>query len=86
MPASAADQLREFHDFLTQALKAGAVNLSPEEALDEWRRLHPDTRAQTEDMAALQEALEDLANGDRGIPIDQFDREFRQRHNLPASP
>jgi hypothetical protein len=25
-----------------------------------------------------------MAKGDRGIPFDQFDHEFRKRHNLPA--
>jgi hypothetical protein len=35
---------------------------------------------------AIQEALDDVANGDRGVPFEEFDREFRKRHNLPATP
>jgi hypothetical protein len=56
--------------------------LSPEEALDEWRRLHPQMQAFDEEVAAIREALDDLAKGDRGIPFDEFDRDFQKRNNL----
>ena len=36
--------------------------------------------------AAIKEALDDMANGDAGMPFDDFDREFRRRHQLPAKP
>jgi hypothetical protein len=78
------EELREFHRFLTEKVGANAADLSPEEALDEWRRLHPSPAALDEDAQAIREALDDVANGDRGMPFDQFDREFRQRRNLPA--
>jgi hypothetical protein len=78
------EELREFHRFLADKLNGDRIDLSPEEALDEWRRLHPQTQALAEDVTAIREALEDMAKGDRGIPFDQFDRDFRQRHNLPA--
>jgi hypothetical protein len=32
-----ANELREFHDFLGRKLGNGGADLSPEEALDEWR-------------------------------------------------
>jgi hypothetical protein len=78
------DELRDFHTFLRQKLNADGATLSPEEALDEWRRLHPEPQASADDFAAIQEALDDLANGDRGIVFEEFDREFRKRHNLPT--
>jgi hypothetical protein len=78
------EELRDFHRFLTDKLRADGIDLSPEEALDEWRRLHPQTQALDEEVAAIREALDDMAKGDRGIPFDQFDRDFRKRHNLPA--
>jgi hypothetical protein len=56
----------------------------PEEALDEWRRLRVDAQAADEEVAAIQQALTDMVNGDRGIPFDEFDRGFRKRHNLPV--
>ena len=79
------NELQEFHRFLSEKLRGPATDISPEQALDEWRRAHPDTSFE-EDVAAIQEALDDVDNGDRGIPFEQFDREFRARHQLPARP
>ena len=84
MPAQVIDELRDFHHFLSEKLSAGRIDCSPEEALDEWRRLHPDSQASNEDVAAIQEALTEMANGDREIPFEEFDRDFRKRHNLPG--
>jgi hypothetical protein len=36
-----------------------------------------------EEVAAIGEALDDMAKGDKGFPFDEFDRDFRKRHNLP---
>ena len=76
-------ELRDFHRFLSEKLSNGDIDWSPEEALDEWRQQHPD-QTSDEEFAAIQEALTDRAKGDRGIPFEEFDREFRQRHNLPG--
>jgi len=84
MPTEMIVELREFHRFLTEKLNADGTDLSPEEALDEWRRLHPQAQATDEEVAAIREALDDMAKGDHGMPFDEFDREFRKRHNLPA--
>jgi len=82
MPTELIEELREFHRFLTDKLSSEGIDLSPEEALDEWRRLHPQTQASDEEVTAIREALDDMAKGDRGIPFDEFDRDFRTRHNL----
>lgn len=82
MPTEINDELRDFHRFLGDKLQNGGADWSPEEALDEWRRLHPDGQAVADEVAAIQEALADVANGDRGIPFEEFDREFRKRRNL----
>jgi hypothetical protein len=84
MPIDTTKELLDFHRFLTDKLHGNGTELSPEEALDEWRRQNPQRAAVDEDVAAIQEALDDMAKGDRGIPFDQFDRDFRKRHNLPA--
>ena len=59
----------------------GGAALSPEEVLDEWRAINPEIGAER-DIEAIQEALDDMEHGDRGMPFDQWDREFRRRHNL----
>jgi hypothetical protein len=82
MPAETTEELREFHRFLTDKLSVDGIDLSPEEALDEWRQRHPQTQAFDEEVAAIREALDDVAKGDQGIPFDEFDRDFRKRHNL----
>jgi hypothetical protein len=39
MPPGVIDELRDFHRFLGEKLGNGGAECSPEEALDEWRRL-----------------------------------------------
>jgi hypothetical protein len=41
--------------------------------------------AEDDDLVAIQEAIEDMDAGDTGIPFEEFDREFRARHNLPTA-
>jgi hypothetical protein len=82
MPTEMTEELRAFHQFLTDKLGADGIDLSPEEALDEWRRLHPRTPAFEEDVAAIREALDDMAEGDLGVPFEEFDQDFRKRHHL----
>ena len=77
MPAQTVEELREFRQFLSEKVGAEATDLSPEEALDEWRRLRPQPQTFDDEEAAIREALDDLANGDRGIPFEEFDRDFR---------
>ena len=84
MTPDTIDELRAYHGFLTDKVNANGNELSPEEALDEWRRLHPPSQAFAEEIAAIREALDDVADGDHGIPFAQFDHDFRQRHNLRA--
>jgi hypothetical protein len=33
-------------------------------------------------IAAVKQALDDMHNGDTGIPLEEFDREFRNRNGL----
>jgi hypothetical protein len=83
MNTQSLHELRDFHRFLGEKVNNGAESLSPEEVLDEWRMLHPEPKAVEEDIAAIQEAIEDMENGDTGIPFADFDRNFRARRNLP---
>ena len=60
--------------------------MSQDDILDEWRIPHSAPEADEEDLAAIQEVIDDMENGDTGIPFDEFDRDFRSRHNLPPHP
>ncbi len=67
--------LQSFHQFLGRQLESAAAALiSPEQALALWRE-------EQETIAAIREGLVDVDAG-RTKPLDQFDREFRQRHGL----
>ncbi|HTN75081.1 MAG TPA: hypothetical protein VL096_07535 [Pirellulaceae bacterium] len=56
------------------------ISSGPEEALDSWRFSHPNS----EDELAVHEALDALDQGEVGLPLDQFDLEFRRRNGLPT--
>jgi hypothetical protein len=75
--------LTGFHAFVGEQLKQGKLGLSPEEALDIWRTDHPLPEDFEETVEALREALDDLKAGDLGRPFEEFDVEFRARHNIP---
>lgn len=83
MHTSSINDLRDFHQFVGEKVGNGGAALSPEDVLDEWRMLHPDPEAIAEDVAAIQEALDEIENGETGIPFEEFDQAFRARHNLP---
>jgi hypothetical protein len=86
MSSQSIHELHNFHCFLGDKLKNGGSNLSPEEALDEWRQHHPDSQTFEDEVSAIQEALDDIAHGDAGIPFEEFDQEFRKQNHLPAKP
>ena len=52
-------------------------------AFDEWCGQRPDPQCDADEAEAIAKALSDLANGDCGIPYEEFDRDFRKRHGLP---
>ncbi len=67
--------LESFHRFVGEQLQnAAAVDMSPEKALALWRE-------EQETLAAIREGLEDVAAG-RTIPLEEFDRNFRQKHGI----
>lgn len=83
MKAQAIDELEAFQAFLTEKLKNGGPRPSPEEAVDEWRELHPE-EIDEEEVAAIQEALDDMAAGDRGRPADEVMAELRAKFGFPS--
>ena len=78
-------ELYQFYVFVGQKLASSEPELSPEEALDEWRAANRSPEQIDEDVAAVREALDDMAQGDVGVPLTKFDQEFRRRHGLPAT-
>jgi hypothetical protein len=75
--------LAQFYDFIGSRLNQGAGDLTPEEALELWRAEHPGPGDFEDSVAAIQEALDDIGAGDKGRPFEEFDRDFRARHQIP---
>lgn len=70
--------LAEFHRFVGNILDTEpAEMISPEEVLARWRK-------QQETLAAIREGLADIEAG-RTTPLEDFDREFRQRHGIEGA-
>ncbi|HEV3344780.1 MAG TPA: hypothetical protein VG125_30670 [Pirellulales bacterium] len=84
MSGGLESELTSFHRFISEQLSEGHGDVSPEEALDLWRGHHPTAHAEEDDVLAVREALTDMENGDTGVPLEEFDREFRRRHGLGA--
>jgi len=82
MSTDAHDELLNFHEFVSEHLNSGQPCYSPEEALDAWRLQNRTPEEYAEDLEAIREALADMDAGDTGTPWEEFDREFRKRHNL----
>jgi hypothetical protein len=75
------NELADFHAFVGSQLQAGDCDLSPEEVLDIWRDTHP--CSEDDATEAIREALADMAGGDHGISIEEFEREFRKQFPKP---
>ena len=49
----------------------------------EYSSFDPKTFEEEDVVEVLREGLAALQAGDRGVPLEEFDRDFRQRHGLP---
>jgi hypothetical protein len=76
--------LERLRDYLSGCLSQGS-SLSPEEALDLWRCDNPGDEYAADDVEAVRQALAAMDAGDTGVPLEEFDREFRKRHGLPSA-
>jgi len=76
---SVLTELELFHQFQKKLLEQGRRDLSPEEALRLWQM---ERREYAETVEATREGLEDLRAG-RVQPLEEFDDEFRTKHNIP---
>ena len=69
--------LQSFHQFLVKQLESDSAELmSPEQALALWRE-------EQDSITAIREGIAD-ADAGRTKSLDEFDRDFRQRHGLES--
>lgn len=77
-------ELTEFHRFATEQLGNGSSDLSLEELLDLWRAANPTEQELRESVAAVQQAIRDMEQGDTGRPAEEHIRELRAKYRLDA--
>jgi hypothetical protein len=80
------NELRAFHRFLGAKLENGGADLWPEEALEQWRELHPEPWDDEDDVAAIQAAMDEYDAGAKCYSLEEVDREIRQLLKLPNHP
>ena len=80
---STQQQIDSFYRFATERIRR-CSNLTMDELYDLWRLEQPTPDELDQNVRAVQAALDDLENGDRGVPLEEAIREIRKKHNLPA--
>jgi len=77
--ATAEDDLEQFNQFVRERLgSTDRAHVSLVELMEEWQLQHPMDIQQAENVAAVQAAIEDFKNGDRGRPAGEVTRELRE--------
>lgn len=82
MGTGRANDLKAFRDFANTKLSNGGANLTLEDALDLWEYENSPEAERQATVRAIQLGLDDMHAG-RTRPVEEFDREFRERHGLP---
>ena len=77
------EQVDSFHRFASERLRGGS-ELSVDELYDLWRIEDPSPAELDENVRAVQAAIDDFQNGDRGVLLEEAVREMRAKYNLPA--
>lgn len=81
MSIDSSSDFSGFVQFAAAQLQAG-TELTPEQAVEQWRAMHPSEDEAADLEAAIQEAIDDMEAGQKGIPFEEFKREFRLRNGL----
>ena len=71
------EEINDFSRFAVEQLNRGGAALSMNELYDLWRRQNPDPDEYAENVAAVNAAIQDYKNGDRGRPAGEFSRKLR---------
>jgi hypothetical protein len=69
------EELDRFHRFAAAQIEIGGAGLSFEQLFDLWRIENPTAEERAENVAAIRQALDDMAAGDVGEPAADVLRE-----------
>jgi hypothetical protein len=75
-------ELRSFGQYIEQLVASGNSKLTPEDALAQWRMENLSPEEYEEEVRAIQEALDDIAAGDKGVPWGQVIKDINAEFGL----
>ena len=82
---TAEQDIERFTQFARNRLRVGDSDASIDELFDLWRIENPsDDDGTAENVAAINAAIEDFRNGDRGRPAGELSRQLRQQYGMPT--
>lgn len=79
MSTDSLNDLSAFVNFAECHLRDDGTGLTPEECLALFRA----QQASPQDIAAVREALDAMHRGDVGVALEEFDRRFREKNDIP---
>ena len=80
------EEINDFSRFAAEQLNKGGAALSMNELYDLWRRQNPDPDEYAENVAAVNAAIQDYKNGDRGCPAGELSIRVRGPGQAPVDP
>ena len=84
MSVQQSSELVRFHEFIAAKLGNGQADISPEEALYDWRAENPTREEYAASVAAIRESLADMEAGDCGRPAADVMADLRRKYNIPV--
>jgi hypothetical protein len=83
MSIERSNDLRAFKGFIEEKLSHPGASLTLDEALGLWEYENQTEQEREETRRAIHQGLADV-NAGRTRALDEFDREFREKHGLPG--
>lgn len=81
---ASSEELDRFTTFARQRLGSGDTDLSLDDLFDLWRTENPTDALYAENVAALNAAICDYRNGDRGTPAGEHSAQLRHEFGILA--
>lgn len=82
--ATTEEELRGFTEFARERLSNGGLDLSLDELFDLWRSENPSDELDAENVAAVNVAIRDFQNGDRGTPAGEHSDKLRREFDIES--
>lgn len=82
--AKTGEELDRFTTFARQRIVSGGANISLDDLFDLWRTENPSEELYAENVAAVNAAIVDFRNGDRGTPAGEHSAQLRSQFGIAA--